>query len=130
MISGTTGAPVMRAAATAASGQGKLVAQCAGLPVVQGDDPLHVGMHGAAAQRGHVVAGGEAGGDRLVGSHPLVALVELHDGWITLESEPDKGASFKIHLPGQSAIQSSAAVQVVEDKSAAAVDGDAVRGVA
>jgi hypothetical protein len=30
------------------------------------------------------------------------ALVELHEGWITLESEPTEGASFKIHLPHQS----------------------------
>lgn len=73
--------------------------------------------------------GRERGGPGL-GLALVKALVELHDGWITLESEPDKGASFKIHLPGQSAIQSSAAVQVVEDKSAAAVDDDAVRGVA
>lgn len=44
--------------------------------------------------------GRERGGPGL-GLALVKALVELHDGWITLESEPDKGASFKIHLPGQ-----------------------------
>lgn len=44
--------------------------------------------------------GRERGGPGL--SLALVkALVELHDGWITLESEPDEGARFHIHLPAQ-----------------------------
>ncbi|MFT4074933.1 MAG: ATP-binding protein [Asticcacaulis sp.] len=45
--------------------------------------------------------GRERGGPGL-GLALVKALVELHDGWITLESEPNEGASFKIHLPGQS----------------------------
>ena len=44
--------------------------------------------------------GRERGGPGL-GLALVKALVELHDGWITLESEPNEGASFKIHLPGQ-----------------------------
>jgi signal transduction histidine kinase len=45
--------------------------------------------------------GRERGGPGL-GLALVKALVELHDGWITLESEPTEGASFKIHLPNQS----------------------------
>ncbi|CAL4866062.1 Sensor protein DivL [Asticcacaulis sp. MM231] len=44
--------------------------------------------------------GRERGGPGL-GLALVKALVELHEGWITLESEPNEGASFKIHLPGQ-----------------------------
>lgn len=28
-------------------------------------------------------------------------LVELHEGWITLDSEPKEGANFKIYIPNQ-----------------------------
>lgn len=45
--------------------------------------------------------GRERGGPGL-GLALVKALVELHEGWITLESEPNEGASFKIHLPNQS----------------------------
>ncbi len=45
--------------------------------------------------------GRERGGPGL-GLALVKALVELHEGWITLESEPTEGASFKIHLPNQS----------------------------
>ncbi len=44
--------------------------------------------------------GRERGGPGL-GLALVKALVELHEGWITLESEPNEGASFKIHLPNQ-----------------------------
>ena len=48
--------------------------------------------------------GRERGGPGL-GLALVKALVELHDGWITLESEPNEGASFKIHLPHQGTAQ-------------------------
>ena len=44
--------------------------------------------------------GRERGGPGL-GLALVKALVELHEGWITLESEPNEGATFKIHLPRQ-----------------------------
>ncbi len=56
----------------------------------------------------------------------MKALVELHEGWITLESEPNEGASFKIHLPKQS----TAAKTVTEPKVKAAAGDDTVASVA
>ncbi|MEI9903533.1 MAG: HAMP domain-containing sensor histidine kinase [Asticcacaulis sp.] len=50
--------------------------------------------------------GRERGGPGL-GLALVKALVELHEGWITLESEPNEGASFKIHLPKQSATKAT-----------------------
>ena len=47
--------------------------------------------------------GRERGGPGL-GLALVKALVELHDGWISLESEPNEGATFSIILPHQSAI--------------------------
>jgi signal transduction histidine kinase len=44
--------------------------------------------------------GRERGGPGL-GMALVKALVELHDGWITLESEPNKGATFSFSLPNQ-----------------------------
>jgi hypothetical protein len=44
--------------------------------------------------------GRERGGPGL-GLALVKALVELHDGWITLESEPQSGATFALHLPHQ-----------------------------
>lgn len=32
------------------------------------------------------------------------AFVELHEGWITIESDPREGASFKIHIPKQNLV--------------------------
>jgi signal transduction histidine kinase/uncharacterized protein YciI len=54
--------------------------------------------------------GRERGGPGL-GLALVKALVELHDGWITLESEPNEGASFKIHLPGQKEVGMGEAVR-------------------
>ena len=50
--------------------------------------------------------GRERGGPGL-GLALVKAMVELHSGWITLESEPNEGASFKIYLPNQNAIGKS-----------------------
>ncbi|MDC7682608.1 PAS-domain containing protein [Asticcacaulis sp. BYS171W] len=47
--------------------------------------------------------GRERGGPGL-GLALVKALVELHEGWITLESEPSSGATFAIHLPRQSGV--------------------------
>ncbi|ESQ86750.1 histidine kinase [Asticcacaulis sp. AC460] len=47
--------------------------------------------------------GRERGGPGL-GLALVKALVELHGGWITLESEPNEGASFKIRLPKQNLV--------------------------
>ncbi|MFT4090145.1 MAG: PAS-domain containing protein [Asticcacaulis sp.] len=44
--------------------------------------------------------GRERGGPGL-GLALVKALVELHDGWITLESDPQTGATFTLHLPHQ-----------------------------
>ncbi|ESQ74878.1 PAS domain-containing sensor histidine kinase [Asticcacaulis sp. AC402] len=65
--------------------------------------------------------GRERGGPGL-GLALVKALVELHGGWITLESEPNEGASFKIRLPRQSDV---GRVVVVEAKSVALVVNDA-----
>ncbi len=54
--------------------------------------------------------GRERGGPGL-GLALVKALVELHEGWITLESEPNEGASFKIHLPGQAQTGKAAPVE-------------------
>ena len=59
--------------------------------------------------------GRERGGPGL-GLALVKALVELHDGWITLESEPTEGASFKIHLPHQSRA-GQGTTEIVEQKS-------------
>jgi signal transduction histidine kinase len=48
--------------------------------------------------------GRERGGPGL-GLALVKALVELHEGWITLESEPDKGATFSVHLPHQMSVE-------------------------
>ena len=66
--------------------------------------------------------GRERGGPGL-GLALVKALVELHDGWITLESEPNTGASFKIHLPRQGAVK-------LAKKTKAAEAGDDVVSVA
>lgn len=80
--------------------------------------------------------GRERGGPGL-GLALVKALVELHEGWITLESEPTEGASFKIHLPKQSAVGqettdtpqlSAGAAQDVIDQLESG--GDAVEDVA
>ncbi|MGA9657898.1 MAG: ATP-binding protein, partial [Asticcacaulis sp.] len=63
--------------------------------------------------------GRERGGPGL-GLALVKALVELHRGWITLESEPNEGASFRIHLPDQ-----KEAVQVKPDVSEADISGGA-----
>jgi signal transduction histidine kinase len=47
--------------------------------------------------------GRERGGPG-IGLALVKALVELHEGWITLESEPHTGATFAIHLPRQSEV--------------------------
>ena len=47
--------------------------------------------------------GRERGGPGL-GLALVKAMVELHSGWITLESEPNEGASFKIYLPNQNSV--------------------------
>ncbi|MDI7775993.1 ATP-binding protein [Asticcacaulis sp. EMRT-3] len=60
--------------------------------------------------------GRERGGPGL-GLALVKALVELHEGWITLESEPNTGASFKIHLPGQGAIRAPLPVEVAQTKA-------------
>lgn len=44
--------------------------------------------------------GRERGGPGL-GLALVKALVELHEGWITLESDPQTGATFTLHLPHQ-----------------------------
>ncbi len=59
--------------------------------------------------------GRERGGPGL-GLALVKALVELHEGWITLESEPNEGASFKIHLPGQT--QSAQTLPVAAENAA------------
>ncbi len=60
--------------------------------------------------------GRERGGPGL-GLALVKALVELHNGWITLESEPADGASFKIHLPGQGDVQASEPVAEVQNEA-------------
>lgn len=47
--------------------------------------------------------GRERGGPGL-GLALVKAFVELHEGWITLESEPQTGATFAVHLPRQSGV--------------------------
>jgi len=65
--------------------------------------------------------GRERGGPGL-GLALVKALVELHEGWITLESEPNEGASFKIHLPNQSgAGQSTSAETVIHPAAPVAI---------
>jgi signal transduction histidine kinase len=59
--------------------------------------------------------GRERGGPGL-GLALVKSLVELHEGWITLESEPTEGASFKIHLPHQS-LAGQGTTEIVEQKS-------------
>jgi signal transduction histidine kinase len=61
--------------------------------------------------------GRERGGPGL-GLALVKALVELHEGWITLESEPTEGASFKIHLPNQDRA-GQGTTEIVEQKSPA-----------
>ncbi|ESQ85728.1 histidine kinase [Asticcacaulis sp. AC466] len=80
--------------------------------------------------------GRERGGPGL-GLALVKALVELHEGWITLESEPNEGASFKIHLPGQgragqAAPETATSISVESPAEAGSSDTDdgTVAGVA
>ncbi len=66
--------------------------------------------------------GRERGGPGL-GLALVKALVELHEGWITLESEPNEGATFRIHLPHQAAAKAG-------KKATAAAGDDTVVSVA
>ena len=59
--------------------------------------------------------GRERGGPGL-GLALVKSLVELHEGWITLESEPNEGASFKIHLPNQNRV-GQGTTEILEQKS-------------
>ncbi len=78
--------------------------------------------------------GRERGGPGL-GLALVKALVELHEGWITLESEPNEGASFKIHLPHQSEVGRDAPDPVIHPSAPVAVmdrleSGDGIEDVA
>jgi len=80
--------------------------------------------------------GRERGGPGL-GLALVKAMVELHSGWITLESEPNEGASFKIYLPNQSQVgappaEATPIEATAKDKTAvSAGKGDAtIMGVA
>jgi K+-sensing histidine kinase KdpD len=85
--------------------------------------------------------GRERGGPGL-GLALVKALVELHEGWITLESEPAEGASFKIHLPNQSgagkskgapaedAVKPGAATAAMESLESGNSGGDPIEDVA
>ncbi|MFN3229848.1 MAG: sensor histidine kinase, partial [Asticcacaulis sp.] len=50
--------------------------------------------------------GRERGGPGL-GLALVKALVELHGGWVALESEPGKGATFSVHLPRYEAVSAA-----------------------
>lgn len=89
--------------------------------------------------------GRERGGPGL-GLALVKALVELHEGWITLESDPNTGASFRIHLSGQPVLPSSldapeasepeaseyaqAEAVGVDAPDSASIDGKPILGVA
>lgn len=66
--------------------------------------------------------GRERGGPGL-GLALVKAMVELHEGWITLESEPNEGASFKIYLPNQNAVGKAVPVPVRDNRTPAASAG-------
>jgi len=66
--------------------------------------------------------GRERGGPGL-GLALVKAMVELHEGWITLESEPNEGASFKIYLPNQNAIGKAVPVPVKDNRAPASSAG-------
>ena len=71
--------------------------------------------------------GRERGGPGL-GLALVKALGELHEGWITLESEPNEGASFKIHLPNQSAAGQSTSAETVIHPAAPVAIMDRLEG--
>ncbi|WP_140984394.1 PAS domain-containing sensor histidine kinase [Asticcacaulis tiandongensis] len=64
--------------------------------------------------------GRERGGPGL-GLALVKALVELHDGWITLESDPQTGATFTLHLPHQTGTGMDADMPVLTPEPVAVI---------